>query len=791
MSIPLNFCLIFGYHGVIGASAFDAVCEYTRRVVSSASDRALATGSLPLTDAQIFSLREVFFDINSFSKRAGSSALHRLETGTISRREFVREARKEFLAFLDYVVSGSGGSSVDKYRPFTDGGFLNAFKDLYDPECILCVMEKAPLRKNVLNLIHFLRTKFQDVKVGVVCNNWEAEGAYVANTMAARRTGMPVFIPGTCPQEHREPNETFKMKRFTTNGLFDSVVQSYAEKTRKPSASLISQAVETLTEMSSIPEDVSRSRVYVFEGRQQNAKVSREVAGVSKSYHIVNGPADVYQGVCDALKDISALDSRWSKAYAQFIRVIGPLFEGCSSEGWRFAEMTNSDGNMLFLPPPIDSRLEKVEGVIVGPMHRAVLTDLRDCLPQCFPLTDGDISSACGGGIGGVAGPVLFERYKGRVLADAYRITLQTGSYVVRIEPKGGPKAAAILTLTHGSSVPKLIQAGMAYAQGGVPLAKSYRITKELSASTGMPLAESLAFIASEVNSIGRDLTVQRYLDCRSLHSIRELVDGAVVRGYSESRSKSKYSLSPSLFIDALLAVTATLHSAKIPEDLKDRAEQVQAIPDHPLLFAVKECRGYLTACKVPAPKPLESLGNALVSYLEKERVSCTHPGLTFGFMCVENFLLAHRSLEGHPDYPIDIVAVTNMGGCDVGDPLLDLAALTLVTKSPLPDGIVGLPIGAKALFPTEGEIIDRYVAAATAKGVTFGLSTDEIKSHMFVYQAVHCFRRGSILFAGIKAAKLQGVEADRRMQLADRSCRLGLNILAIGIKGQKSSSKL
>lgn len=788
----MNLCLIFGYHAVIGASSFGGVCEYTKHLLTAASDRALAAGSMPLSESQITLLQELFFDISIYVEKSGKTpAINELEAGSINRRAYVRKANEEFSDFIKFISSSSETDKElsdlrTKYSPLKDGGLLSALVKLYDSENFLCVMEKTPLRKNVLNLIHFLRTKFQDVKIGVVCNNWEAEGTYVATAMASRVTGLPVFIPGTCPQEYRESDEVFKSNRFTTNGLFDIVVQSHIEKERKPSPNLLKQAIDGLTELSSTED--SRSLVYVFEGREVNVSMAKEAKGVAKAYHIRSGPNDVYQAVLDALKDLSRHDPRWNNMHAQVMRVIGPLFKSPPAEGWRQAELLNTDGNMLFLPPPIDSKIEVVEGVLIGPIERAILVDLRDRLPQCFPLSENDQLVAEGPSVGTSAGPVLFEKYRTNYYPDAYRITLRTGSFIVRVEPKGGPKAAALSTLTQHTSISKLVQAGISYANGGIPLSQIYRITKSLAATTKVPVEEGLAFISSEVNGLGRDFYVQRYVDSRVLTSTRELVDTSVVRAYSRSRDMPKHSPSPNLFVNAVLDIMVELHAAPIPEDLQEKAAALAKIPDNYLLHLAKEYQALSIKKGGQPPENLKRLGNDLISFLQKERpIPTAHLTTTHGFLSLENFMLAHRSLEGNPEFPFEIVRLS-LDGCDVGDPLQDLAALTLITKARLPEGIAGLPIAAKRLFPSEDEMIERYYAKSSAKGSSItSLSVQETKNFIHIYQALHCYRTACLLFAGIRVAKLAPSEEERRLQYIARWSALGLSL----ISHQNIASKL
>eukprot|EP00388_Colpodella_angusta_P001527 GDKJ01004821.1.p1 GENE.GDKJ01004821.1~~GDKJ01004821.1.p1 ORF type:complete len:272 (-),score=2.75 GDKJ01004821.1:84-785(-) len=223
-----------------------------------------------------------------------------------------------------------------------------------------------------------------------------------------------------------------------------------------------------------------------------------------------------------------------------------------------------------------------------------------------------------------------------------------------------------------------------------------------------------------------------------------------------------------------------SLHAAAIPEDLKEKAEVLAKLPENYLLHRAKEYQVLCTKKGGQPPEQLLRLGRDLIAYLQKERpINTAHLTATHGFLSLENFMLSHRSLEGNPEFPFEIIRLS-LDGCDVGDPLQDLAALALITKARLPEGIAGLPIAAKKLFPTEDDIIDRYYAKANAKGATItNITAQEAKEVIHIYQALHSYRMGCILFSSTRVAKLAASEEERRLQYIARWSAMGLKLMS------------
>ena len=828
--------LMFDYGGVIGASPFPAVRRYTEFVMGAYFSRLVAAGLLNSNEVGIPVLSKqysnIYFQISRFAETArlettsqnqqrGSelvaggtgqkqqqkvnlqeSAWSKLERGAIRRREFVALFTEEANFFLRALGTTSGDDAsamgvrhtqqLDQLKLrlsyLTQPAQQSIFLELFDAESFLCVIEKCAPRKNVLNLLHFLRARsYQEIKIGVITNNWEIEGHYIVNTHAMERTGLPSFLPIPCPLEY---DKAQRGASFDTNGLFDVVAQSYIIGHRKPEAAIFQTAIEAVTGVGVPQNDPTRSmpQIIFFDDMLKNCEAAKKLTfpnGVpmfSQVYNITNGAADVYQSVIKALKIIGEKDPYWMNVATSAETVIGPLFhtgEAPSSLGsWVHVEANDLDENLLYLPPPPNAALEPMSGLVndnklTQDEKNRVLSYLSRHLPQHFPLVcpekfDESVNLCDIKSIATSNGPCLFEYFRGGMSNPTYRITLRTGSYVLRKQPKGN------------------------LLRGAHDMQREYEICRHLATASKVPVPKCLLY-CDDLTVCGQKFYVMRYMDGRIVRRIDELVSPPFSRPFSHRRVLAKTQLNPALFVHKALDVLAQLHNAPIPPFMQKTAEAIAVKQKskqvvHPVLHLMNVwARQYAESVQrvqSKAPAHMDEVRSPAFEHLtEAIRVAFEHEDipmpskicLTHGDYKLDNMMFSHRSLEGRAKYPPKILMLLDFELANIGDPLTDVAYLALMHLLPPPRGLLGLEQSAVSRFPSIEGILTYYCTAAQ-----YMLDIpDERRMKIFsLYVAAMCHKLAGIA-NGVVARKILGNASD-----AAGAASLGMVVEHLSIQG-------
>jgi aminoglycoside phosphotransferase (APT) family kinase protein/FMN phosphatase YigB (HAD superfamily) len=829
--------LLFDYGGVVGASPLPAVRRYTEFIMETFFARLVAAGLLNNTEIGIPALSKqysnLYFQISRFAESAIAlpagagtrtpvveSAWSQLERGAIRRRNFVTLFAQETVMFLKALrcktadeVTALGfrqsQQSLDQLRQrlafLTLPEQQEIFLELFDAASFLAVIEKCAPRKNVLNMLHFLRaTTHQEIRVGIVTNNWESEGHYVLNTIALERTGMPVFLPVYCPLEYESQR---RGATFDTNALFDVVAQSYIIGSRKPEPGIFVTAVEAVTGVG-VPQNDAQKRmpqIFFFDDILKNCEAARkltfpnsEVPMFSKVFNITNGPLDVYQSVVKALRSVGADDPYWMNVATNLETTIGPLFArnvaggGGGARTWVDVEANDLDENLLHLPPPPNPALEPMSGLVndnkltLDEKNR-VLVYLSRQLPQNFPLVcpekfDETTNLSDLKSVATSNGPCLFEYFKGGMSNPTYRITLRTGSYVLRKQPRG-----------------KLLG-------GAHDLQREYEICRHLSKTSQVPVPECLHY-CDDLSVVGQKFYVMRYVDGKIIRRIDELVSPPFSRPFSHRRVLSKTQLNPTLFIHKALDVLALLHNASIPPFLQRTADSIRVKQQskqslHPVLHLVNVwARQYGDALKQvqsKAPKHVAEVRSDAFEHLtEAIRMSFDHEDipmptkvcLTHGDYKLDNMMFSHRSLEGRPKYPPKILSLLDFELANIGDPLTDVAYMALMHLLPPPRGLLGMEASAVSRFATAEQMLEYYCATAQYMQ---DVPKAKLARIFHIYIAAMCHKLAGIA-NGVVARRILGNASDAQgaASLAAVVEHLSVQgVLALGLEPREKQEK-
>ena len=821
----VDLSLVFDFSSIISSAPYPIIRRYTKHLVSTAADRSVALGSA-YPGESMWKLSNLFLDIIHFSKAMGRvPPLQRLEAGEIRRTQYLREARREFDEFMVAMTNPDHAAVMKTARSksemeglrkrlsilLTCPGLAQCLTSLVDPENYLCILEKAPLRKNVLNLLHFLRHKsHQEIKLGIITNNWEVEGAYAANQQAVERTGCPLFIPVKCPIEYVEKGEMFQGAAFDVSSLFDVIVQSHMSKKRKPHPVPYFQALESLTgaelvgsDAKKIHEEMSGKQVYLFENRQQNIEGAQALVGqpFTHVFRIDNGPDEVFAAVMDTLKRAGEVDPRWAKIREQAMEVVGPLFK-TSQTSWVQLEVSNEDGNLLSTQHPMDGALLPGDCGLTTEEKTALLTHLWHQLPHYFPLYGSvkeshvDANGIKGAvappvlhplweepGLATSGGPIVFERFHHAVLPNAYRISLRTGSFIVRIEPKKENLTVEQALRTIGRREDSVSSS----------LERVYLLSRHLMEKTNIPVPRCLLYTTDGETPLGRCFLVSRFVEGRIVRRIGDIIRQNFSRPFSRRRILTQQTLRPRLFIDSSVDLLIKLHQCPIPAFLQQRADELSKTPAHPVTLLLDEWDGNLKAAREHhRKKGYEVFNCKATTYLcDLIRMRLIHddssPPLPRRYCLVHsnfhlgNLLFSHRSLEGRPKYPPRVKQLLSFQASDVGDPLLDLARLTLILHLPAPLGVGGLGESSKQLFPSTFDVVSSY--AMRLQEANELPNMDTLMQAMRVYQAAACFKMAAVMLFNLHfqtmEVKPQGPAfIQRRQEAAEHISKLGAALL-------------
>jgi aminoglycoside phosphotransferase (APT) family kinase protein len=849
--MPLDVVLFFDYGGVLTSVAVPAarrlaafhmklVFEQAARSVSLAVPDPRAGGAAASVSPSSLAKRysSVYFLVSMFTERVvgTASSFKKLENGLIRRNAFMTGFKDELKTLLAAFVTPATDTSafaalkirkpkdVEEYKKRHPHLCIPLVQQLMlqilDPESLLCVLEKLSWRKNVLNMLYYLRSvTHQEIKLGVITNNWEAEGHYVRTSADIDQSGSPQFISLSCPIEYGAESGAFDV-----NGLFDVVAQSYMLGKSKPSPDIYEIAIESCAGKYT-PSGRNKPLMFFFDDLKANCVAAeKSIPGepFTKVYHIANGPSDVFRSVRDAIAIAAGRDAeRWSHVLAGLDKDIAPLFLNrvqqplphsaragltvvpdaapvptiaeatvpaspesgtqpqASQHSWILTEFHNLDDNLLCPPPPPNPTLDPLEDHKTSPNYldmeerNRILHFLARTCPQYFVLPPVPARfEDCGnlvedGGFATSSGRITFEMFKGGMSNPTYRFTCRTGSFVLRKQPRGN-----LLPGAHN-------------------MKREYNIIKHLEETTSVPVPKCVVFCDDRTVS-AQDFYVMRYRDGKMVYRVGDLASVPFTRAFSQSRVLSKTTLNPRLFFREAVGALVNLHNAPIPQFMQGQQKQRST---HPILHLCsvweKQYRRVLSS--VPATSPVaekvrfrtfEFLTEAL--HLVFSHAAAEGPGsipsperlcLTHGDFKIDNIMFSHRSLEGRTKYPPKIVLLLDFELATIGDPLTDVAYLALFHLFPSPRGIINLPQSLQERFPSAVEILEEYCKRACYMTKHAASTRKRVFS---IYMAAMCHKLAGIAH-GVYARGLAGNATDN-----DAALKLSLAVDHLSLQGCK-----
>lgn len=838
--MAVEVVLFFDYGGVLTSVAVPAarrlaqfhmnlVFERAARSVSLAVPDAAQSGATPSTPSPTPSVSalgkrysSIYFLVSTFTERVVGvpSSWKKLENGLIRRNAFISGFKEELKTLLSALATPAEDAAtlaslrirkpkdVEDYRKRNPHLCIplvqQLMTEILDAESFLCVLEKLSWRKNVLNMLYYLRAAtHQEIKLGVITNNWEGEGHYVRTSAAINQSGSPQFINLQCPIEYG--NET---GAFDINGLFDVIAQSYMLGKSKPSPDIYEIAVESVVgKANHTAKKAEKPLMFFFDDLKANCDAAeKNIPGkpFHKVFHVANGPIDVYRGVHNALEIAAAKDpAGWGHVLQGLEKEIGPLFlnrvcqplppsargglvappppapltaaAGASSLvpganpppprlSWVATEFHNLDDNLLFPLPPPNPTLEpldenKSSSYLDEEARNRILHFLARTCPEYFlfppvpPKFEDCANLLEDGGFATSSGKIVFEVFRGGMSNPTYRFTCRTGSYVLRKQPRG-----RLLPGAHN-------------------MKREFDIIKHLGSASNVPVPRCVVH-CSDRAVCTEDFYVMRYRDGRMVYRVADLASVPFSRPFSQSRVLVKTTLNPRLFYREAIVALVDLHNAPIPPFLSQQVAAsggTSASKTHPILHHLsvweKQYRRVLSS--IPHGSPLmekarfpsfEFLTEAIhmvfshaatdgpTSIPSPERLCLTH-----GDFKIDNIMFSHRSLEGRAKYPPKVILLLDFELATVGDPLTDVAYLALFHLFPNPRGILNLPRTVQDKFPSAVEILEEYCRQANYMS-KYAAST---RKRVFeIYMAAMCHKIAGIAH-GVYARGLAGNASD------------------------------
>lgn len=827
--MPAEVVLMMDLAGVITTSPFPAarrLCETMMRCVFERAGAHIIVErkderSVPFL-AKKYS--NFFFTVMDFTERTRGlkGAFERLELGEINRLEFIAAFTAE-ANFMLLALSKHNREELDelniafpqrvealkkRFPLLRDPVVQLHIKELLDVEAFLCTMEKVSPRKNVLNLLHYLRAKSQqEIRLFAMGNTWEFEGQYrrmvKAMTYSVADSVSSAF-PVACPVEYGKDSGAYQ-NSFQVTGLFDGYVQSYTLHKRKPYPDIFMQALEEVrvgrTPTGEALRYDIRPNIFYFDDVEAHCKVARQLPGApfTEVFLVENGAYDVYKDIVTALKVVAGKDPFWAEVVAGVEKDIGPLFHPpADAKGkpisWVTEELNNGNNNLLFLPPPPNDLCTPVQ-TLENERYRMdeedqerILFYCAQHLPHLFPLA---IPAQAGPGMklrtqpgfATSAGPITFEYVEGSRFFESYRITLRTGSYTLRIQPRGpSPYLSADIRREYEI------------------MAHLHETAPELHVPAPLLYCDSYAVC-------GRRFFLRRYRDGENIRAIAQLIQPRIRRPYSQRRVMViNVELKPKQFYKQAIVALSILHNSSLPPFMKQAEEGLRRSQRrvHPLLRTIQESIEMynLSLTKSGTPgrfgvqlrsQAIEELSRALrLCFDETHLAQTTVPMpdrlvVLHGSFDLSSVVFTHRSLEGRAKYPPQLIGMVQFRFTRLGDPLLDVATAALFNFVSQPDGVYGAPRDIQMLFPTASDVLEMY---CTTRGYMLHLDRRHRDDIFKVYLASLCLQRAAILMTDLVTTSLpvdgnRGVQS-RSIAQADQMAQRGLEILH-----SRNSSKL
>lgn len=808
--------------GVLTTSPFPAARRLAENMMRCVFERAgthvvlqhADNSSVPLL-ARKYS--NFFFTVMNFSEkvRCIKGAFERLELGEINRLQFIPAFTEEVLFMLSALAKHNPEEleemgiaypkRVDALRKrfplLCDPVIQVQVRELLDVEAFLCTIEKVSPRKNVLNLLHYLRVKSrQEIRLFAMGNTWEYEGQYRRMVKAISTSvtdSVSSAFPVTCPIEYSK-NKSGYANSFQVTGLFDGYVQSYTYHKRKPYPDIFMHALDEvrtgrMPTGEALRYDI-KPNVFYFDDVEAHCQVARQLPGspFTDVFLIEDGALDVYKDIVRALKMVAEKDTFWAEVVAGVEKDIAPLFRApVDASGkqttWVNEELHNYNNNLLFIPPPPNEACVPVN-VQERDLYQMdeddqnhILFYCAQHLPHLFPL-DIPQRPAPGmklctqPGLATSAGPIQFEYMEGSRFFETYRITLRTGSYTLRIQPRGPSP------------------------YGSVDIRREYETMLHLHNTTpGLHVPTPLVYCDSYA-VCGRRFFLRRYRDGEIISSISQLIQPRVRRPYSQRRVVViNVELQPKNFYKQAVNALALLHSAPLPPYMKqaEEATRREKHHTHPLL---RHIQGNIELYRIVLGKsqnervggvplksaPIEELSRRLLLCFDQTQL--THPMIPsperlvtlHGDADLSSVIFTHRSLEGRSKYPPTLIGTVQFRFTRLGDPLLDVAAAALFAFLPHPDGLYGAPRDVQMLFPTPSDILEMY---CSTRGYMQEIDRRGRNDIFKVYLAAVCLQKSVMMVTDIVSGPDTSTDArysdSRNIARADQLAQRGIDILA------------
>jgi aminoglycoside phosphotransferase (APT) family kinase protein len=819
--MPAEVVLMMDLAGVITTSPFPAarrLCEAMMRCVFERAGSHIIVERKNERSVSFLAKKysNFFFTVMDFTERTRGlkGAFERLELGEINRLEFITAFTAE-IDFMLLALSKQNREELDelniafpqrvealkkRFPLLRDPVVQLHIKDLLDVEAFLCTMEKVSPRKNVLNLLHYLRSKSQqEIRLFAMGNTWEYEGQYrrmmKAMTYSVADSISSAF-PVTCPVEYGKGGGSYQ-NSFQVTGLFDGYVQSYVYHKRKPYPDIFMQALEEVRVGRTPTGEALRydikPNIFYFDDVEAHCKVARHLPGnpFTDVFLIEDGACDVYKDIIKALKTVAEKDPFWAEVVAGAEKEIGPLFQPPQDAkgkpiSWVTEELHNYNNNLLFIPPPPNDLCTPVQ-VLERERYRMdeddqerILFYCAQHLPHLFPLSippqPGDnMKLRTQPGLATSAGPIIFEYVEGSRFFETYRVTLRTGSYTLRIQPRGpSPYLSAdirrefeIMAHLHETSPELYVPAALVYCD-------SYAVC-------------------------GRRFFLRRYRDGENLRAISQLIQPRIRRPYSQRRVMViNVELRPKQFYRQMLKALTVLHNSSLPTFMKQQEEELRRSKKrvHPLLSSIQESiemyKLSLTKSGTPGrygvqlrSVAVEELSRALQMCFDQTQLSqamVPTPDrlvVLHGSFDLSSVIFTHRSLEGRAKYPPQLIGMVQFRFTRFGDPLIDVATAAMFSFLSAPEGIYGAPRDIQMLFPTPSDILEMY---CTARGYMLHLDRRQRDDIFKVYLASLCLQRAALVMTDLVTSRAN-VESNRSansrtIAQVDQLAQRGLDIL-------------
>ncbi|RNF14704.1 transferase [Trypanosoma conorhini] len=775
--MPAEVILMFDAAGVLTTSPYPATRRLAETLMRCVFERAgahhvafVGNGS-PALLAQNYS--NLYSLIRNFTEKVRGTrcAFERLELGEINRVQFVPLYHAE----MDFMLTALSKQNMEeleslqimhptrvapirnRYPLLADPLVQELLRELMDPEAYLCTIEKVTPRRNVLNLLHYLRMKSQqEIRLVVVTNTWEVEGQYARMSKAMLHSMSEMKwsnFPTTCPIDYGGGKGR---SSFVINGLFDSFVQSYTFHKRKPFPDIFYHAIEEtmksrMLSRESFAYDV-KPHIFLFDDVLENCETARHLSDspFERVYYVENGAYDVYEDVLSALNTVGEVDPFWADVAAGVQKEMAPFFKpprdaNGNPTSWINEEMNDYNSNLLFLPPPFCYACEprglfEPKKFLDEDDKDAILFYCAQHLPQLFPLEipsthTENLQLMRKPGFATSCGPIVFEPMRGIGFFKTYRITLRTGSYVLRVQPRG--------PVPHGT----------------LDIRTEYEMMRYLYHNSDVPIAKCLLYCDSYA-ACGHRFSLRRFVEGEVITDMRKLTQPRIQRPYSLRRQHINVELNPNLFFMKAVEMLSRIHATPPPRFLsRTRAERISSAsatgsPVHPLIEIIKDLvvqyKAVVGTAKLPDgsyvlhSKKVELLSKALLDRFDETRLGNTSIPfpeqlvLIHGDYKLRDLLFSYRSFEGRHKYPAQIIGVMNFTSVATGDPLVDVASLALTALLPRPAGICDMPMKMRSLFPTPGWILDRYCCA---RGYMQTITKKKREAIFAVYLATACLR--------------------------------------------------